>query len=63
MRQLNDDKHRKLEQILDTTQYLQKICGNVKDNPQEAKFRRVRCLVDSRSMQLVFRADSHERCE
>ncbi|EFN55941.1 hypothetical protein CHLNCDRAFT_145228 [Chlorella variabilis] len=40
--QLNDDKHRKLEQILDTTQYLQKICGNVKDNPQEAKFRRIR---------------------
>lgn len=26
--QLNDDKHRKLDQILDTTQFLQKILGN-----------------------------------
>jgi hypothetical protein len=39
--QLNDDKHRALEQILDTTQYLLKICGNVKNSPDESKFRRV----------------------
>lgn len=40
--QLNDDKHRKLEQILDTTQYLQKICGNVYEHPEEAKYRKIR---------------------
>ncbi|KAL4451902.1 hypothetical protein ABPG75_007564 [Micractinium tetrahymenae] len=40
--QLNDYKHRKLEQILDTTQYLQKICGNVRDHPEEPKYRKIR---------------------
>ncbi|KAI3437897.1 hypothetical protein D9Q98_000342 [Chlorella vulgaris] len=40
--ELNDDKHRALEQILDTTQYLLKICGNVKNSPDESKFRRIR---------------------
>lgn len=40
--QLNDDKHRKLEQILDTTQFLQKICKNVRDSPTEEKYRKIR---------------------
>lgn len=42
---LNDDKHRKLEQIKDTVEYLMKILGNVRDHPTEEKYRRVRSHV------------------
>lgn len=53
--QLNDDKHRKLEQILDTTRFLQRICNNLREHPAEPKFRKVRVAATnpSTSMQLA----------
>lgn len=38
---LNDDKHRKTENIKDTVTYLRRILENVRDNPTEEKFRKV----------------------
>lgn len=42
--EVNDDRHRKIDQIKDTVAYLCKILSNVLNNPQEEKFRRVRDL-------------------
>ena len=36
-----NDKHRTLAQILDTLTYLKRICENVRDNPEDQKFRKV----------------------
>ena len=50
---LNDDKHRKIEQIKDTVDYLVKIIGNVRDQPTEEKYRRVSWPFHSRCCCIV----------
>ncbi len=37
-----DEKHRKLGQIQDSLSFLRRICENVRDNPGEEKYRKVR---------------------
>ncbi|KAG7673267.1 hypothetical protein Ndes2526B_g03302 [Nannochloris sp. 'desiccata'] len=39
---LNDDKHRKSPQIKDTVTYLRRILENIRDNPTEKKYRKIR---------------------
>jgi hypothetical protein len=39
--EVNDDRHRKIDQIKDTATYICRILSNVLDNPQDEKFRRV----------------------
>ena len=38
---LNDDKHRRTEQIKDTVTYLRRILDNVRNDPTNDKYRRV----------------------
>lgn len=37
-----DEKHRKLEQIRDSVDFLRRICGNVRDHPEQVKYRKIR---------------------
>lgn len=39
--ELNDTRHRKLDQIKDTVVYLKKILNNVRNNSDEQRYRRV----------------------